>query len=247
MTGWGPDLMLRALEQVGVSLRPGVVVFVLYTHGFRRVHPNYAGMGFAVPRLALRNGYLVTIPYPAPRFWQRLRLYQAARPAVWNVSDAEWALNQDILDRFRALSGQRALSPSSSSCPAAATCRMIRRDARGSGSTPSVTRSRSPTLRRHCTASPESASSSAATPTILPTATASWRRPFAACSPTRSPRGARGLGGGGGAPLPNLPRKQLSRAKPTLEAEHHLVGGRLEVLGISPNRVLIWNDLSSVS
>jgi len=111
MTGWGPDLMLRALERVGVHLRPAVVVLVLYTDDFRRVHPSYAGMGFAVPRLALSAGRLVSIPYPEPSRWDGFRLYQAARLAVWSHSGAEWALNEAILDRFRQLSGEHGFAP----------------------------------------------------------------------------------------------------------------------------------------
>ena len=53
MTGYGPDLMLRALEEVGLKSNPDVVVFSLYTDDFRRVRPHYAGIGFKISRFKL--------------------------------------------------------------------------------------------------------------------------------------------------------------------------------------------------
>ena len=101
MTGFGPDLMLRALEQVGVSMRPQVVVLVIYTDDFRRVHPEYAGIGFEIPRFVLRSGQLVTIAYPRAQFWKRWHTVAALRHVMWRASGAEWALNTAIFDRFR--------------------------------------------------------------------------------------------------------------------------------------------------
>lgn len=103
MTGWGPDLMLRALEQVGLDLEPDVVVLCFYTHDFRRVHRFYAGIGFPIPRFELVDGELATVPYPRLSAWQRLRLYQLANP-YWRIDvDAIWELHRALLDRLRAL------------------------------------------------------------------------------------------------------------------------------------------------
>jgi hypothetical protein len=100
MTGFGPDLMLMALEKVGLALRPDVVVFCMYTDDFRRVHPQNAGVGFPIPRYMLRSGDLVVIPYPEPYFWHRLRLGVLTRHVYWRFSSAETDLNAAILDRF---------------------------------------------------------------------------------------------------------------------------------------------------
>ncbi len=103
MTGFGPDLMLRTLEQVGVGLRPTAVLLVLYTDDFRRVRPEYAGAGFEVPRFMLRGGTLATIDYPTPGAWSRLHTVAATRELLWRASGAEWSLNTAILDRIRAI------------------------------------------------------------------------------------------------------------------------------------------------
>jgi hypothetical protein len=39
MTGWGPDLMVRAIERYGGKIRPEVVVLAIYTDDFRRLVP----------------------------------------------------------------------------------------------------------------------------------------------------------------------------------------------------------------
>jgi hypothetical protein len=104
MTGWGPDLMLRALEQVGLALGPDAVVFSFYTDDFRRVHPHFIGLGFPTPRYVLKSGQLVTISYPKHRFWHRSRFFWAINRAYWKYSEAEWELIEAILDRFVELS-----------------------------------------------------------------------------------------------------------------------------------------------
>lgn len=103
MTGWGPDLMLRALEDVGVGVAPRAVILCLYTHDFRRVHPLYAGVGFPIPRFELRAGELVTVPYPAPRLSQRLRVLWAVSPDRTSYNSGMWDVHAAILDRFREL------------------------------------------------------------------------------------------------------------------------------------------------
>jgi hypothetical protein len=92
--------MLRALETVGVKLQPDVVVFCIYTDDFRRVHPYYAGAGFAIPRFSLQSERLLSVPYPIPHAWDRLRLVAAGREVLWRLSGAEIRLNRAILDRF---------------------------------------------------------------------------------------------------------------------------------------------------
>ena len=101
MTGFGPDLMLRALEQVGLALAPRMVLLTIYTDDFRRVRPEYAGVGFELPRFALKSGHLVDIEYPSPHLWNRWRTIAAIREVSWRGSGTEWRLNAAVLDRFR--------------------------------------------------------------------------------------------------------------------------------------------------
>lgn len=107
MPGYGPDLMLRALEQVGLGLNAQVIVLCIYTDDLRRVSPYYAGAGFPTPRFVLQGDELVTIPYPKPRLLERFRLGVAIRGAFArlgrqadNVNGPLRLLNQAILDRF---------------------------------------------------------------------------------------------------------------------------------------------------
>ena len=107
MVGYGPDLMLRALEVVGLKLKPALVVFCMYTDDFRRVRPEYAGTGFLIPRYKLESGRLVSTPYPKPYFWDRLSISVAANKILWNYTNWQWDLNQAILDRFEQLADQQ--------------------------------------------------------------------------------------------------------------------------------------------
>jgi hypothetical protein len=107
MVGYGPDLMLRALEVVGLKLKPAVVFFCMYTDDFRRVRPEYAGTGFLIPRYQLESGHLVSRPYPTPDFWDQLRISIAFRKILWNYTSRQWDLNQAILDRFEQLADNR--------------------------------------------------------------------------------------------------------------------------------------------
>jgi lysophospholipase L1-like esterase len=101
MTGFGPDLMLRALEEVGLGLKPDVVVLTIYTDDLRRVRPAYAGAGFEIPRFTLRSGQLVSIDYPPTHVWNRFSTTVAIQELAWRLSGAEWDLNAAILDQFR--------------------------------------------------------------------------------------------------------------------------------------------------
>lgn len=111
MTGYGPDLMLRALEEVGLKSNPEIVVLSMYTDDFRRVHPEYAGGGFEIPRFELVSGQLVTIPYPKPRLWDRWSMVVAIKRAYWNHTDAVFDLNRAILDRFLKLAELHSFVP----------------------------------------------------------------------------------------------------------------------------------------
>ena len=111
MPGYGADLMVLALETVGVPLRPDVVVLSLYTDDFRRVRPEYAGAGFALPRFELRAGQLVSIPYPPQTLWSRSSTVAALRDVQWRFSRAQWDLNGAILDRFRADAARFEFTP----------------------------------------------------------------------------------------------------------------------------------------
>lgn len=101
MTGFGPDLMLRVLEEVGLALKPRVVILTIYTDDFRRVRADYVGAGFEIPRFTLQSGRLVTIAYPVAHGWRRSRTLAAIREVAWRISNAERRLNAAILDQFR--------------------------------------------------------------------------------------------------------------------------------------------------
>ena len=111
MVGYGPDLMLRALEQVGVALEPAIVVMTIFSHDVYRVVPEASGVGFAVPRFVLVEGRLSTVPYPSRAAWQRLALVEAARYAWSRYTSATFALNAAILDRYRALAAEHGFVP----------------------------------------------------------------------------------------------------------------------------------------
>lgn len=106
MSGFGTDLMLRALQEVGLTHDPDVVLFCVYTDDVRRVSPRYAGVGFAIPRFKLQAGRLITAPYPKIGLLDRSRVVQGIRHAWWKYSDALWDLNRAILDRVLELGRQ---------------------------------------------------------------------------------------------------------------------------------------------
>jgi len=95
--------MLRALTNVGLQQRVDVVVLSIYTDDFRRVHPYYIGVGFPVPRFALKEGDLISVPYPSPRPWHRSRMFHAIGRVFWNVMGTEWSINKAIFDQFFSL------------------------------------------------------------------------------------------------------------------------------------------------
>lgn len=111
MTGFGPDLMLRSLETIGLKVQPDVVLFCMYTDDFRRVHPYYAGAGFPIPRFSLQSETLVSVPYPMAHVWDRLRLVAAGQDIFWRLLGTERRLNRAILDRFLHLAGNQRFVP----------------------------------------------------------------------------------------------------------------------------------------
>lgn len=111
MTGFGPDLMLRAFESVGLALTPQIAVFCMYTDDFRRVRPYYAGVGFKIPRYKLESGKLITIPYPEKSLLHESAIYHSIRHIYWTKSDAIYRLNEAILDRFLSLAHAHQIQP----------------------------------------------------------------------------------------------------------------------------------------
>jgi lysophospholipase L1-like esterase len=111
MVGFGTDLMVRAFEAEGLEPRPDAVVIAVFTDDLRRVVEPYAGVGFPLPRFRLEDGALRTVPYPSPGPLDGFRLVQGLRYAYWRYTDATFALNGAILDRFLALARERGIAP----------------------------------------------------------------------------------------------------------------------------------------
>ena len=111
MVGYGADLMLRALETVGVDVAPDVVVFAVFSPDVYRVMPEATGVGFPLPRYTLVDGRLATLPYPDRPAWKRLRLVQGLRYVYWRYSGASLGINAAILARVRALAVQHHFTP----------------------------------------------------------------------------------------------------------------------------------------
>ena len=103
--------MLRALEAVGVATRPAAVVIAIFSHDFYRVIPEASGVGFPLPRYALQDGALVTVPYPTRPPWMRLALVQGARYGWFRYTAATFDLNAAILGRVRTLGREHGFTP----------------------------------------------------------------------------------------------------------------------------------------
>jgi hypothetical protein len=102
MIGYGPDLMLRAFEAVALAPPPAAVVAVLFTDDFRRVAPLYTGVGFPIPRFLVRDGALVDVPYPEPRWWERTLTGQGLLYAAYRYGGADRPVVGAVLERLRA-------------------------------------------------------------------------------------------------------------------------------------------------
>ena len=100
MTGWGLDLMVRAIERFGKKADPDVVLLAVYTDDLRRLLPYYAGVGFGYPKFELVQGELVTVPFPYPRLWERLRLVQWIYQSRWEHERNRYDVNRALLDRY---------------------------------------------------------------------------------------------------------------------------------------------------
>ena len=111
MTGWGLDLMVRAIERFAAKAAPDVVVLAVYTDDFRRLHPYYAGVGFPYPKFVLDGPALATEPFPYPSFWERLRLVQWAYQTAWQRTEDWYALNEALLDRYLRLASATGFRP----------------------------------------------------------------------------------------------------------------------------------------
>lgn len=116
--GYGPDLMLFALEAVIPVARPDVVVVVLFFDDFRRVRPRFSGLGYANPRLQLEEGRLVEVEFPKPKPWERSHLYNALQITLSGrinmrapLTQEEWALNEAIQDSLIALIEAHGATP----------------------------------------------------------------------------------------------------------------------------------------
>jgi hypothetical protein len=94
--------MVRAYERISKRVTPDVVVLAFYTDDFRRLRPQYSGMGYPFPKFELVDGALVTVPFPGPLpAWRRLRVVQAAEQTYWRFARNRYALNGALLDRLR--------------------------------------------------------------------------------------------------------------------------------------------------
>jgi hypothetical protein len=102
MTGWGLDLMIRAIEHYCRKAAPDVVVLAFYTDDFRRLLPYYSGMGYEYPKFALSGSELVTVAFPQQMLWERLRIVQLVHQRIWARSQNRnrYDLNGALLDRY---------------------------------------------------------------------------------------------------------------------------------------------------
>lgn len=100
VTGWGADMMLRAVEAYQEKAQPDVVVMAIYSGDFRRVARDYQGNGYALPKFGLRGGALVEQP---PLLYEGLRRSRLAYliSNAWGGRDPNYfALHEALLQRF---------------------------------------------------------------------------------------------------------------------------------------------------
>lgn len=116
MSGWGLDLMVRALDALGKKARPTVVVLAVYTDDLSRLSPRYVGSGGTpYTKFKLIDGKLVDTPPFKFNFWSRLRLYELLRTELERRGGSRernsYPLNEALLNRFRALTTELKATP----------------------------------------------------------------------------------------------------------------------------------------
>jgi len=79
----------------------------------------YSGVGFEIPRFALDDGRLVTVPYRRLHLWERSRFVQGVLYLWWRYTPVTFPLNGAILDRFRELAASHRFTPAIVFLPAA--------------------------------------------------------------------------------------------------------------------------------
>ena len=116
--GWGPDLMLLAMEAILPVARPDLVVVALFFDDFRRVRPRFSGLGYPIPRLELTEEGLVEVPFPKSKLWERSHLYNALQITLSGrinmrapLTPPEWGLNEAIQDSLIALIEAHGATP----------------------------------------------------------------------------------------------------------------------------------------
>lgn len=111
MNGFGPDLMLQALEEVGLKVKPNIVLFCLYTDSMKRVQPYFAGYGYELNRFDLEAGQLVKVPYPRRHEWDHLHTVWWFRKIFREITQWEWRLHDALLGRLIELSRKHGFKP----------------------------------------------------------------------------------------------------------------------------------------
>jgi hypothetical protein len=116
MTGWGLDLMVRALEALGKKAQPTVVVLAVYTDDLSRLSPRYVGpAGTPYTKFKLVDGELVDTPPFKLDFWHRLHLSELLLTVQERQGGTRarnrYPLNEALLNRFRDLTTELNATP----------------------------------------------------------------------------------------------------------------------------------------
>ncbi len=111
MNGFGPDLMIMALETYLPDIAPNLVCMVIYTDDMRRVKPFFAGLGFPLPRFSITGERLKKVSYPRYYPWDALHVVQLLRHVAWKVGKKEDKLNRAIIERFSRLARKYSFMP----------------------------------------------------------------------------------------------------------------------------------------
>ncbi|MBA3342862.1 MAG: SGNH/GDSL hydrolase family protein [Gemmatimonadaceae bacterium] len=115
MTGWGLDLMVRALEALGKKAQPTVVVLAIYTDDLTRLSPRYVGVaGRPYTKFKLVGGKLVDTPPFKLAFWHRFHLSELLRAVNERLDPRarnRYPLNEALLNRFHDLTAELNATP----------------------------------------------------------------------------------------------------------------------------------------